>query len=198
MKKKKLFLILAIISLLFSLNMIQDTYAKYVSSTNGNAALNIARWDIVVNNEHIKNNQDLTASIEPNYVDNPHVAAGVIAPGSIGYFDITIDPSVTDVSFEYSIEVMPSETSIVKDLKLIKYYFNTEDNLILVDETNAIITKNILTTDERKPTTIRLYVMWDDSDANKMTNEEDTKVGHDSEEATAEVLVALKFKQLLT
>lgn len=193
-KKKRFILFLAIASLFFSMNMVQKTYAKYVTTSNGEANLNIARWDIVVNDEHIKNKEELSADITPQYVENPNVAEGVIAPGSIGYFDITIDPTNTDVSFDFEISI-DNEESDVTDLKLLKYYIDSEDNIKDAEE-NEVISDSININD-KKAKTVRIYVIWDESLNETMDNIKDSEVGHDSENKKASVNVNLKFKQTL-
>ena len=193
-KKKRFILFLAIASLFFSMNMVQKTYAKYVTTSNGEANLNIARWDIVVNDEHIKNKEELSADITPQYAENPNVAEGVIAPGSIGYFDITIDPTNTDVSFDFEISI-DNEESDVTDLKLLKYYIDSEDNIKNAEE-NEVISDSININD-KKAKTVRIYVIWDESINETMDNIKDSEVGHDSENKKASVNVNLKFKQTL-
>lgn len=193
-KKKRFILFLAIASLFFSMNMVQKTYAKYVTTSNGEANLNIARWDIVVNDEHIKNKEELSADITPQYAENPNVAEGVIAPGSIGYFDITINPTNTDVSFDFEISI-DNEESDVTDLKLLKYYIDSEDNIKDAEE-NEVISDSININD-KKAKTVRIYVIWDESINETMDNIKDSEVGHDSENKKASVNVNLKFKQTL-
>lgn len=194
-KKKRLILLLAIISLFFSVSMVQKTYAKYVTTSNGEANLNIARWDIVVNNEHIKNKSELTATITPEYVENPNVAAGVIAPGSIGYFDITIDPTNTDVSFDFEISI-DNTNSDVTDLKLLKYYIDSEENLKDATSSDEIITDSIRI-ENKVAKTVRIYVIWDESIDETMDNSKDSEIGHDAYNKNASVNVNLKFKQAL-
>lgn len=193
-KKKRFILFLAIASLFFSMNMVQKTYAKYVTTSNGEANLNIARWDIVVNDEHIKNKEELSADITPQYVENPNVAEGVIAPGSIGYFDITIDPTNTDVSFDFEISI-DNEESDVTDLKLLKYYIDSEDNIKDAEENEVIF--DSININDKKAKTVRIYVIWDESLNETMDNIKDSEVGHDSENKKASVNVNLKFKQTL-
>ena len=40
-------------SLFYCITLMQDTYAKYVSSAEANATLTIARWNILINNQDI-------------------------------------------------------------------------------------------------------------------------------------------------
>lgn len=195
-KNKKLVFIMAILSLLVTINMIQSTYAKYVSSTYGNASLNIAKWDIIVNDEHIKNHEELEAVIEPLYLDNPNVAAGVIAPGSIGYFDLKINPGETQVSFDYEINVEPDVDSSVTDLNIYQYYVDSSENIISVDETYEGIKGTINYSEIPTEQTVRVYVIWNDNEETEnMNNEKDTEIGWDAVNQNATVKVSLKFKQ---
>lgn len=194
MKQKRLiFLFFGLVSLVFSLNTINSTFAKYATKSVTKTNFNVARWDIVVNNQHIKNSTEEIASITPNYIENNNVAAGVIAPGSIGYFDITIDGSYTDVSFNFDISVLPNKNSAVSDLKIMKYYIDSVDNITdSIDE--STISSEINFDDESKQKTIRIYIIWDDT-TGMMTNEEDSIAGHEAEEKTASVDVKINFKQ---
>ena len=69
MKQKRLiFLFFGLVSLVFSLNTINSTFAKYATKSVTKTNFNVARWDIVVNNQHIKNSTEEIASITPNYI----------------------------------------------------------------------------------------------------------------------------------
>lgn len=194
-KKKKIVLVLGIIMAIFSMNLIQSTYAKYITITSGHTNMDIARWDIIVNKEHIKNEEELTATIEPFYVENPNVAAGVIAPGSVGYFDITINGEDTDVSFEYTISVSPTIASSVEDIVLTHYSLDEGETIKDVDD--EAITGQILKTDINTTKTIRVYVKWIDGVGELMDNATDSIVGHNAEDYLAQVKVNLKFKQII-
>ena len=52
--KNKIKFFIALISLVYCISLIQDTYAKYISSASGNATMSIARWNILVNDTDIK------------------------------------------------------------------------------------------------------------------------------------------------
>lgn len=192
-QNKLLILFFGLVSLAFSLNAINETYAKYATKAVSNTELNVARWDIIVNDQHIKNNSEEITTITPKYIDNPNVSSGVIAPGSIGYFDLTIDGSFTDVSFDFDISVLPNEESSVKDIKISKYYIDSVDN-IQDGNNESIISGEILATDQVKEKVVRIYVIWDD-ETGEMTNEEDSYAGHNADNQNASINVKLNFKQ---
>ena len=85
---------IALLSLLYLITLVQDTYAKYTSSANANTNITISHWNILVNNQDIKNNSNFTNTIKPVFEDNENIATGVIAPTSKGYFDIIIDGTI--------------------------------------------------------------------------------------------------------
>ena len=188
-----MFLFFGLVSLVFSLNTINSTFAKYATKSITKSEFNVARWDIVVNNQHIKNSTEEISTITPNYIENNNVAAGVIAPGSVGYFDLTIDGSYTDVSFNFDISVLASENSAVSDLRIMKYYVDSVDNITDAEFGNTI-SGEINFEDSNKQKNIRIYVIWDDING-EMTNEEDSTAGHEAEEKNANVDIKINFSQ---
>ena len=111
---KKITIPLCIICFLLCLFFIEDTYAKYITSTNESASMNIARWRILVNNKDIRENSTTNAVITPIFNGNDNINSGIIAPNSEGYFDLIIDATEADVSFKYKIEISVNQNSPVK------------------------------------------------------------------------------------
>jgi len=116
---------------------------------------------------------------------------GVLAPYAEGYFDLDLDFSDVDVSFEYTISISPSETSDVLDLLIFGYSIDEDigdsidDSEILsfedvpeithvIDYDEDIILEGITT---RK---IRVFIKWSDDPATTvMDNAADTLVTMD-------------------
>lgn len=164
---------IALLSLLYLITLVQDTYAKYTSSANANTNITISRWNILVNNQDIKNNSNFTNTIKPVFEDNENIATGVIAPTSKGYFDIIIDGTKTDVSFQYNINLALSSLNTVSDLKLTNYKVNDDDTLHQIE--NNVISNQILYDSDNKIIKYRIFVEWIDGDAETMNNEADTE-----------------------
>ena len=173
MNKKYYIYILAFLSLILCFFSIQESYAKYLSSIKENTEINVARWRILVNNDDIRNNSSTTTSIVPVFPGNEHIASGIIAPTSEGYFDLVIDATSADVSFKYTINLSVSSDSSVKDLYAFKYNIN-DGNDIALDKSNQKIENTVLHTTNTDTIKIRIYVVWDDSDSASMDNSEDT------------------------
>lgn len=164
---------IALLSLLYLITLVQDTYAKYTSSANANTNITISRWNILVNNQDIKNNSNFTNTIKPVFEDNKNIATGVIAPTSKGYFDIIIDGTKTDVSFQYNINLALSNLNTVSDLKLTNYKVNDDDTLHQIE--NNVISNQVLYDSDNKIIKYRIFVEWIDGDAETMNNEADTE-----------------------
>lgn len=175
--KPKIRLFVALISLLYCVSLIQSTYAKYVTSADANANITIARWNVLINNQDVKNNSDFSSKITPVFAGNDNIAANIIAPTSTGYFDIIVNGNNSDVSFTYTITLSNDTNTKVTDLKLVNYTLDGGTATNFVDNK---ITGDILLNDSNKTHTIRVYVMWnDDSSTETMNNASDTAATSD-------------------
>src|SRR5574344_2167018 len=83
--------------------LVQDTYAKYREHINGTTSADLARWNIIVNDETINNKETLNANIIPVLPGNAYIAPNILAPGATGYYDILMNPPATDVTFSYTL-----------------------------------------------------------------------------------------------
>ena len=191
---KKITIPLCIICFLLCLFFIEDTYAKYITSTNESASMNIARWRILVNNKDIRENSTTNAVITPTFNGNDNINSGIIAPNSEGYFDLIIDPTEADVSFKYKIEISVNQNSPVKDLITTKYIIDN-GNEIPLERNNATIENTVLHKDNTKPINIRVYIKWDDSNEATMDNDADTEATKQVDNP-AKMDVKLSFIQL--
>lgn len=172
-KKIVLILICCILlaSLLLFINMI---YAKYKTEVSGKASISISRWDVKVNDNSIKNNQDISSTITPIFPGNEYIASNIIAPTAEGYFDLFLDYTATDVAFKYEINVSPNEESAVKDLVTTGYSVDDGEK-IEFSEFNSPISETVNLSNENKTKKIRIYIVWnDDPDTSSMDNLSDT------------------------
>lgn len=168
--KRKIAIFVALLSLFYSVTLIQTTYAKYVSSAEANSNINIARWSITVNNQDVIQNSNFTNSLSPVFNNNQYIKENVIAPTSEGYFDIIIDGTNADVSFKYTVTINPISNRTIKDLKIVKYTIDDID-YTYNDNITGIINYN----DENKTKSIRVFFIWnDDEETQEMNNNEDT------------------------
>ena len=187
-----LFIILVSISLIY---LFQSSYAKYRKQVKTDIEATIAGWNILINNEDIKNKKVLTNNIIPTFENNEYVKADVLAPGTTGYCDININAKNVDVSFSYELTTIIPEESIIKDLKITGYTINPSNTNTekLEFQEGTTITGQIEHNTEN--TTIRLYIMWDDGENAIMDNTEDTNAAI-SELNKAIITTSLKFSQI--
>lgn len=172
-KIKKWHLVLAICALILCITQIQQTYAKYLDTKEGDTDFTIAKWKILVNQQDITEASTMSSLINPVYIENEHMKEGVIAPGREGYFDLVIDSSNTEVSFRYDISVTSSENSSVNDLVITGYSLNDSEIIPVSDQLNNL-SNVIYYTDTNKENKIRIYFKWRDGTGENMNNEADT------------------------
>ncbi len=188
---KKIVFLIFCISILLCFLTIQETYAKYSTSNSTTTNMSIARWRILVNNFDIRNNLSTSSVIEPVFNGNSNISDGYIAPTATGYFDVLIDATETDVSFNYSISLGQNSNNEVTDLVITGYAI---DNGAQQTYNNTAITGTINNTDVNKTIQIRVFVTWNDGVGAAMNNAADTDTT--GEDATAKLDVNLNFIQL--
>lgn len=212
------------IPLCLFLCFMSNTYSRYVADTTGNLKMSFAQWQILVNNEDIINNSSSSIVLTPFIDENENVENNKIAPSSSGYFDINIDPSNVDVSFNYSISLDVLNENI-PDLIITKY--------AILDEKGTITSKNVVNnliegsldvknsdiaspSDELvsspsdevitspsdeineakfKPFTIRIFFEWYEGLNEKMDDEADSLISSDAENNNLEINVVIEFEQ---
>ena len=197
-KIKKILFFISILIISLTLVLIAQTYAKYLTSTSGTASIPVAKWNIVLNNQSIKNNSDISSSIVPVFSGNENIASGIIAPTSTGYFDLALDFSNVDVSCSYSINSTVDDSSLIKDLVITGYSID-DGPVVNLDNYNQPIENTILYTDTERTKNIRVFIMWnDDSESSTMTNQDDTSASSSSADSTNVALfkVSINFKQI--
>ena len=190
-KTKKFKLLLAMLSLLFLTNSIQESYAKYISSASAISNFSIAQWTFIVNNQDVLNNGDFSSTIVPVIDSNSNIKNGVIAPTSTGYFDVTIDFSNVDVSFREEISLSNLVSSSVSDLIITGYKVN-DGSLNSISSGDSIIVNHNLN-ESNKIEKYRFYVEWLDGTGETMNNETDTEA---AASGVAKVKVNLNFIQV--
>lgn len=109
--KNKIRILISLIAIILLVLIIRSTYSKYVNQAVGSLMTRVGEWVIRVNG------QDITLTDAPanividsddfvwNWTDVQHVKKPKVAPGMIGSFELEIDPTDTQVSFEYDISI---------------------------------------------------------------------------------------------
>ena len=174
MKNKKILLLICGLLLCICVALIAQTYAKYLSSAQSTSSINVASWNINVNNQAIVTSSDFSSVVEPVFPGNDYIAANIIAPTAEGYFDLVLDFSQVDVAFNYKISTSVNANSSVKDLVVTGYSIDGGE----IINSNEPITEDIMLSSNIDTRTIRIYLVWDDSATSSMDNLSDTAISN--------------------
>lgn len=138
---KKLLTILVLIMLIISFFQITSMYALYKEKIQGDYSTLLGAWEIKVNETEItKDGQVETFTISDTqlgYTASEYIQAGKIAPSGKGSFDIVIDPTNTDVSVIYQINLESIDIPNAQ-IKLLSV-----DNLFKKDEAEDVINTDV-------------------------------------------------------
>ncbi|MDD2410028.1 MAG: hypothetical protein PHD03_04865 [Bacilli bacterium] len=205
---KKLKILLLIMSLTTCLGLMSSTYSRYVASAKSDINAQFSKWQILVDSIDITSNSQSSVNITPIIEENQFIASDTIAPSSKGYFDIIIDPTNVDVSFNYDI-VLNVLNKNIPDLLISKYAIlpNTYiegDTLEFIPIVNNNI-KNALLYNKNepgytfKPFTIRIYFEWFEGTNEVMNDEADTNIGTlaVNENTVLEMNANITFEQII-
>lgn len=191
-KNRKFRLLLACLSLLLLIDMMQDSFAKYVSTAEANGNFTIARWSFMVNQQDVLNNSDFSTTIIPTFDADQNIAAGVIAPTSTGYFDVTIDSTNVGVAYDEEISLSNGTNSTVTDLIFTGYKLNNGNTIAFQNSTNPSFTISHSLNEQNRVNTYRFFIEWRDGQGENMNNSADTQA---SKNGSAAVKINLRFIQ---
>lgn len=200
-------ILVVLVSLSLTLCFMSNTYSRYVANTTGNVEVQFAKWQILVNENDITTSSSSSIKLTPVVEQNQYVADNKVAPSSKGYFDIDIDPTNVEVSFDYSISLTIENTNI-PDLMITKYsivdssYDEDKDELQINNIKDNTITGS-LTYDNKtenfkfEPFTIRIYFEWYEGTDEVMDDLSDSEVGNDASNHSLKLNANIKFEQKL-
>ncbi len=205
MNTKMKFLVV-LISLSITLCLMSNTYSRYVADTTGNVEVSFSKWQILVNESDITSGNTSTITLTPVVEENANVKSNTLAPSSKGYFDIDIDPSNVELSFNYDITLSVLNNDI-PDIMITKYaildsdYEEGDELELTVIQNNEIqgslnYNKNVQNF-EFEPMTIRIYFEWYEGNNESMDDDDDTLVGIDADNTTLQMQVDMTFEQKL-
>lgn len=199
---KKICFIFLLISASISMCLMSNTYSRYVSDTTGNIDILFAKWQILVNQNDITSASSSEISFEPIIEANDNVKTATMAPTSKGYFDIDVDPSNVEVSFNYTIN-LSIENENIPDLVITKYAILPEDytegdevdviNLETTVITNTLDFDNTTEDFSFKPFTVRVYFEWYEGEDEQMNDESDTNAANSAD--SFKINASISFEQ---
>ena len=206
--KRRISFILLLVSCSLCLSFMSSTYSRYVAGTTGNIDILFAKWQILVDNTEIVNQNNSSISFTPVIETNENVKSNTIAPTSKGYFDVDINPENVDVSFSYQID-LAIDNEDIPDLMITKYaildsnyqegdvieYTTLSSNTI----TNDLLFDNTVDNFQFNPFTVRIYFEWYDGENEGMDDEADSLIGAAAAEddITFTIDANISFEQII-
>lgn len=200
---KRLRLLVLLSALSVTLGFMSNTYSRYIADANGNIKIGFAKWQIKVNNNDITDSSVSSINIVPIIKENNNVAENTVAPTSSGYFDIVIDPSNVDVSFNYSISIkllnenMPD--LIISEYAILDEFDDENSEITYMPLVDGIINDSFTYTENSSysPFTIRVWFEWYEGNNENMNDEADTEIGKDAAINGSELQIqaSIQFEQ---
>lgn len=185
---KKWLAILFIIMLFVTFYEISTTFGLFESEQAIVVNTDIGKWQIKVNDTSIKTSSTFEVT-SVQVTGEPNVKANNFAPGTSGYFDITIDPNDTDVSIRYDLtyhdEMIQNPQISVTGVSVIQ-----GDNVIRTGNKTYTGVISLEDIEDEEVVVIRFSVEWLNSDTN---NEIDSLYGNNS--MTFELPIEINFLQ---
>lgn len=185
--KNKLKILLALITITFTISLISNTYSRYVVDAASNLEVQFSKWQILINETDITNNNSSQIVLTPNIEKNEYVKENTFAPSSEGYFDILVDPTNVELSFDYTISLELLNENM-PDLLITNYsiinsnYDEEKDTLTLNDIENNQITGTLqYNEDSFESFTIRVYFKWYEGENEQMNDTQDTEIANTQE-----------------
>lgn len=199
-KTKEILNILLIIMLIVTIVVISRTYALFESNREFSINMDVARWNIKVNDVKVK--AETTESfIIKNLVlaANSKVVNGKVAPGSEGTFDIEIDFEDTDVSVQGEINIDADE---MEEAGLTFNSMTVDDTTLTITQVSdtkssfVVPLSKIRSAGSNNSYKITIHVEFEwANDENR--NKQDTLIGLSQERTKMAVPISIKFKQYI-
>ncbi|MGM9877197.1 MAG: hypothetical protein ACI33S_00975 [Bacilli bacterium] len=185
--KNKLKVLLVLIVSTFTISLISNTYSRYIVDAASNLEMQFSKWQILINENDITDNNSSEIVLAPVLEENENIKANTFAPTSKGYFDILVDPTNVELSFDYTItlELLNQDMPdlLISNYSLIDSSYNENDTLTLNNIENNQIKGTLIYDNQEEnysfePFTIRIYFEWYEGENELMDDISDTQVSN--------------------
>lgn len=117
---KKILMVITPLFFLITIYLIVDTYSLFESNHVTTINSDIAKWQIKLNGDVI---DGASSTFSVDFLDwdgSEYVLDGKVSPGMNGFFDVEIDPNMSDVSVRYDIsfdfETLSASQFVINDI----------------------------------------------------------------------------------
>lgn len=150
-KKKKIILIIAVLSCIIVSFIGGQSYSKYVSEVRGDGMAEVATWSFKVNGQK----EEVQTIQLASTCNNETLINNKIAPGTRGSFNILVDGTGSEVGIDYNIQ-FTNETTKPSNLKFT--YNDKQYNSIT--ELEKDLSGTINANEENKTRTLKINWEW--------------------------------------
>ena len=167
---------LATIMLAVTIYEISLTYAVFHSEITGKVTQTIGKWKIKINNTDVLEGTLEEFTMNQFVVEqNDNTKPNKMAPGTTGTFEVTIDPTNTQVSVRYDISIDLEEVTNSKvKLVSVEKENNTNNQIIKTDQNTFTGIIPLEEINKGNIETIKIKFYWENDEEN---NEVDSEIG---------------------
>ena len=195
-KTKKILNVVFVMMLIITIIVINRTYALFESSVDLTIKMDVAKWNITVNDALATSNSVQSFVIKNLQLEaNSKVENGKVAPGSKGTFDVEMDFKDTDVSVMVELKI---DDNKMKAYGLKYNGYTLDDNNITLQEISnkeyyfIVPLTTIKNAQDSYKLKMSIEFEWE-NDENR--NKEDTLIGTSEERQKMQIPITLKFTQ---
>ena len=186
---KKTLIFISVVFLLLTVLQVANSFGLFETKIENETDLEVAKWHIFVN-QYDLNGQDQTFYVDQiTYTDRQGKQVDHFAPGVTGTFQIVIDPTDTEVSFQYQMKIDMSQNQY-KQIQLDQI---EGLNGIQLTEQDGVYSR-VMTLNEIEKgikDTIQVTFHWDFDDKN---NDSDSMLGQ-TPDSKFTIPISIQFEQ---
>ncbi len=149
-------IVLVIILIITAVILAGIAYARYVTSLNGNASMDIAKWSFNSRILDSTQTQEIDNFSVTRTDNNTEVNSNTIAPGTSGEFIIEIDATGTEVLISYDTTI----TFTNKPTNLIFYSNSQKTEALIVENERYLNLNGFFSLTDNKKRDIPIYWEW--------------------------------------
>lgn len=171
-KIKVLLMRLTLIMLVITIYVISTTYALFQSQIKGSVVKNVGKWSIKINGADVLKGTSEEFNMQQFVVDeNENTKPGKMAPGTTGLFELSIDPTDTQISVRYDISIVLDEITNDK-VQLISVEKDSTNNIVKTAENTYTGIIPLEEIEKGAIDLVKIKFCWKNDEQNNMVDSE--------------------------
>ena len=171
-KIKVLLMRLTLIMLVITIYVISTTYALFQRQIKGSVVKNVGKWSIKINGADVLKGTSEEFNMQQFVVDeNENTKPGKMAPGTTGLFELSIDPTDTQISVRYDISIVLDEITNDK-VQLISVEKDSTNNIVKTAENTYTGIIPLEEIEKGAIDLVKIKFCWENDERNNMVDSE--------------------------